>query len=90
MAKIKNTAYPASRTRHFYDDETMSEYYDQPGITFDEDGGRVARIRQEVVDDVVAKFDSLERVADSPESAADASDASAETPAADDESDDEN
>lgn len=86
MARIRNTSRDQKRTRSLYDEETMGSVYDPPGISFDEQGGEVAQIRQEVVDDVVAKFPHLERVDDTSESSAD----SAPSDSLDSEESDEN
>lgn len=68
MARVRNTARAQKRTRHLYDGETMGEVYDPPGITFAEQDGTVARVKHAVVDDVVAKFEFLERVDDDEDS----------------------
>lgn len=62
MARIKNTNHPEVGTHSLYDEETMGEHYDPPGIVFSEQGGAVARVKQEVVDDVVAKYPHFERI----------------------------
>lgn len=62
MVRIKNTAPEERRVRAVYVEEVMGEYYDPPGIVFDEQDGTVANAKQEVVDDLLDHFPEFERL----------------------------
>lgn len=59
--RIRNTKPERKRTRSLYDEETMGDHYDPPGITFSRET-HTASVRKEVGPALADKFAHLEIV----------------------------